>query len=246
MNKVKCLKKFVLLEEFKKKYEADGFYIFKNILSEQAARHISQLVTSSYSGISEDNISKKNIFEFVYRCEQKKMFDDLYGVYKIMADSDIMCEIENQLISFSKILFNKKYKHLTRGFAIGVKGSKRTSYDWHQEQAYYPKLTDTLHYQFPMINKCNKLNGTMSVLAGSHKEGFINNVQDKTLSRKSVQILLPKNIKKLEKKYQEVYINMDKNDLVIFDPNIIHRSNPTESVRNKTRFAGIVRLEKKS
>jgi hypothetical protein len=241
--KKKYIKEFKNKNQFHEKYKKDGFYIFKNLLSDQAVKDIISLVLDNYSTLAKKEITQKNIFEFVYTCEKQQLYDELYSVYKKMADSTIMKELESQFIVLSKSLFNRNYKHLTRGFAIGVKDSKRTSYDWHQEQAYYPKIKETVHYQFPMINICNKLNGTMSILAGSHNEGFIEKTKDTTLHKKSVQILLPRNINKLKNIYKEIFINMNQNDVVIFNPKVIHKSNPTKSIRRKTRFAGIVRLE---
>tara|TARA_B110000444_G_C18838102_1_gene597258 strand:- start:2242 stop:2961 length:720 start_codon:yes stop_codon:yes gene_type:complete len=236
------LKKFKSISSFQKKYDRDGYYIFKDILSNRAKKELTSLLVQSYSKISDSKVRKDMLMNFVYDYEKNKKFDELYAAYKIMSNSKIFKNIEKELITFSHYLFNKKYKHLTRGFALGVKNSKRTSYDWHQEQAYYQGLDETVHYQFSMLNKCNKSNGTMSVLSGSHKEGFIRKIKDKTLHKKSVQILIPNNIRKLQMKYKEIFINLNPEDICIFHPNIVHKSNPTISTKNKTRFVGIVRL----
>ena len=73
-------------------------------------------------------------------------------------------------------VLKNNYEPMKTGYAIGIKNSKRTSYDWHQEKSYYSKIKKkTFHYQFPFFGKCSKSNGTMSVLEGSHTLGNILN-----------------------------------------------------------------------
>ncbi len=80
----------------------------------------------------------------------------------------------------------------------------------------------------------------MSVLSGSHNLGFIKKVDNHKLSKKSINSFVPKNIINIKKKYPEKFINMNLKDIVLFNENIIHRSN--ENISNKVRFAGIIRL----
>lgn len=56
---------------------------------------------------------------------------------------------------------------------------------------------------------------------------------------KSVYSYTPTNIKKFIKKFNEKFINMKLGDIVMFDENIIHKSNVNSS--NKIRFVGIIR-----
>ena len=85
-----------------------------------------------------------------------------------------------------------------------------------------------------------KSNGTMSVLTGSHKIGFIKKVKNVKLSKKSINSFVPKNITALKKKYSEKFINMNLRDVVLFNENIIHKTN--NNISNKIRFACIIRF----
>lgn len=135
-------------------------------------------------------------------------------------------------------LFDLKTKTISTGYAIGVKNSLRTSYNWHQEKSYYKKI-DTIHFQFPFLNACTKKNGTMSVLQGSHTLGVINNTNYKRLHKKSIYSHIPKEIPKMKKFYKEKHLVMKIGDICVFNQNIVHRSN--KNLSNKIRFAGISR-----
>ena len=129
---------------------------------------------------------------------------------------------------------------INAGLNIGIKDSKRTAYRWHQEKPYYKNIS-TIHFQFPILNAFSKKNGTMSVLSGSHKLGFIKKTITSQQHKKSVYSYIPKDIRKIEKKFVEKSIIMKLKDIVVFDENVLHRSN--KNLTNKIRFAGTVRCQ---
>ena len=57
----------------------------------------------------------------------------------------------------------------------------------------------------------------------------------------SVYSYIPKDIRKIEKKFVEKSIIMKLKDIVVFDENVLHRSN--KNLTNKIRFAGTVRYQ---
>ena len=81
----------------------------------------------------------------------------------------------------------------------------------------------------------------MSVLSGSHKLGFVKKITTSQPHKKSVYSYIPKNIKKIEKKFVEKAIIMKLKDIVVFDENVLHRSN--KNLTNKVRFAGTARYK---
>ena len=224
-----------------KNYNRNGFVIFRNVIKKQAREELANLVINSYSKLCTKKLDKNSIFDFVHKQEMKKRYDELYKIYKEISKSKVLKKFEKNLIKFSFKLFKKKFSHINRGMAIGVKDSKRTSFDWHQEESYYNNLK-TLHYQFPMLYKCNKKNGTMSVLQRSHNEGSISKLKRLNLNKKSVTTYKPFTINNIKKKYKEIFINLGENDLVMFHSMLIHKSNINLNSKKKVRFAGIVRL----
>jgi len=81
----------------------------------------------------------------------------------------------------------------------------------------------------------------MSILSGSHKLGFIKKTITNQRHKKSVYSYIPKDIRKIEKKFVEKSIIMKLKDIVVFDENVLHRSN--KNLTNKIRFAGTVRCQ---
>jgi ectoine hydroxylase-related dioxygenase (phytanoyl-CoA dioxygenase family) len=172
--------------------------------------------------------NESNLFE-------KKLFKIYGNILKIKINKKNIHSIISQHEK------NKNYEFINSGVAIGIKKSKRTAYNWHQEKPYYKKI-NTLHFQFPILNPVNIKNGTMSVLKGSNKLGFLKEVSNIKLSKKSINSFVPKKINIFKKIYPEKYINLNLGDICIFDENLIHKTN--KNITNKIRFAGIIRLRK--
>lgn len=227
---------------YSKKYIKDGYVVIKNFFNGKEIRNFEKNLISVYSKFLNKKINKKNIHDIIQENEKNGNFDDLYKALKNYTKKKPFKSASKKLKKFSNLLFNKKFEPINSGMAIGINKSKRTSYEWHQEKPYY-KDVSTIHYQFPILDLCNRSNGTMSVLVGSHNLGFIRKVENHKASKKSINSFVPKKIKQIAKKYPERFITMDVKDVVLFNENIIHRSN--NNVTNKVRFAGIIRLVEK-
>tara|TARA_B100002052_G_scaffold255304_1_gene245426 strand:- start:718 stop:1419 length:702 start_codon:yes stop_codon:yes gene_type:complete len=224
---------------YSEQFHKNGFVIIKDFFKINEIEAFEKSLMKTYSGFFKIKLNKKNIHKIISKLEYEGMYDLLYGALKKFIKTEPFKKASIRLTKYSQKLFNRKYKHANSGMAIGIKKSKRTAYKWHQEKPYY-KSFSTIHYQFPILNSNNLKNGTMSVLSGSHNLGFIKKVDNYKLSKKSINSFVPKNIVNIKKKYPEKFINMNLKDILLFDENIIHRSNKNTS--DKVRFAGIIRL----
>ena len=224
----------------KKLFEKNGYLILKDFLSEKEVSDLKNMLIRGYNFHLEDDINEKNISEVIMKHENCNLHDKLYEAFKYISSSVYFVNIGEKFSNFVKEKFNLDTKIITTGFAIGIKDSKRTAYDWHQEKPYYEN-EETIHLQFPMIYPCNEKNGTMSVLEGSQKQGYIKEVKNIKINQKSVNSFVPKNIDDLINIYPEKSFNMSIRDAGVFDQNIIHRTNKNSV--NKVRFAGIIRLK---
>jgi hypothetical protein len=221
-------------------FHTKGYYIFKNRLPVLNVKKIEKSLFSTYSKVLDRDVNKKNYSKIIFNFEKLKKFDELYFALKKFSSSK---ELLNFSKFFNKILtniFKKKFKLINAGMAIGMNNSSRIAYNWHQEKPYYINKK-TVHFQFPLLRPCNKKNGTMSVLSGSNKEGYICSTKNIKRSQKSVNSFVPKDIKKYKKKYREFFINMKKKDFVVFHENVIHRTN--KNISPNTRLACIFRFE---
>ena len=228
--------------EVKLKYYSKGYVVLKKVLNKQDLTNCKRQLINSYQKIFKKEIDSKNIHKFLAKCEHDKDWDRMYVAFKDVCKSKSFNKITKKLEALTKKIFNVSTRPLSLGYAIGIKDSKRTSYDWHQEKTYYSKIKkNTFHYQFPFFGKCSKSNGTMSVLEGSHSIGEISNYSYYRKFKKGVHSFIPKDIKLIKKHFKEKFINIEVGDVCIFHENIIHRSNVNKT--NKIRFAGIQRQE---
>ena len=229
-------------EELKYKYYSKGFVIIKNVLRKKDLDECKKQILNSYKRVFNKELDYKNIHNFLTKCENNKEWDKMYVAFKDVCKSKSFLNISKKLEVLSSKFFNTRTKLITAAYAIGIKNSKRTSYDWHQEKTYYSKIKKkTFHYQFPFFEKCYKSNGTMSVLEGSHSLGEILNYSYNRKFKRGVYSYIPKDIKLIKKYFREKFLNMDLGDVCIFHENIIHKSNINKT--NKIRFAGIVRQQ---
>lgn len=224
----------------KKFFEEKGYLILKDFLSEEEVKDLKNMLIDGYNRFLEDEINENNISEVIMKYENNNLHDKLYEAFKYISSSDYFVYIGKKFSKFVKEKFNLDTKIINTGFAIGIKDSKRTAYDWHQEKPYYEKQ-DTIHLQFPIIYPCSEANGTMSVLEGSQNQGYIKEVKNIKINQKSVNSFVPKNINDLIHIYPEKSFNMSLRDAGVFDQNIIHRTN--KNLLNEVRFAGIIRLQ---
>ena len=226
----------------KYRYYSRGYVIIKNALNRSDLNECKKQILVSYKKILDKNINYKNIHKLLTEYENKKEWDKMYDAFNNARNSKAFLKISKKLETLTKKFFNIKAKKLTCGYAIGIKNSKRTSYNWHQEKTYYSNIKKkTFHYQFPFFGKCNKSNGTMSVLEGSHTLGEILDYSYNRKYKKGVYSYIPRDIKLMKKYFKEKYLTMDLGDVCIFHENIVHRSNLNKT--NKVRFSGINRQQ---
>lgn len=221
-------------------FEKNGYVILKDFLSIKETGDLKKMLIDGYKKYLEVDVSEDNISQKIVDYEKKGFHDQLYSAFKAIHSSSYFKKIGQKLSEFSKKELNLNTKLINTGYAIGIKDAKRTAYDWHQEKPYYKNI-NTIHFQFPMIYPCNEKNGTMSVLEGSHTLGYIKDVSNVKLDKKSVNSFVPKQMDEYLDIYPEKSINMSLRDVAIFDQNIIHRTN--KSYVEEVRFAGIIRLE---
>ena len=223
-----------------KKYEKNGFIILKNFITKKEIDTFEKKLFLIYSNNLKEIINKKNVHKIINAREKNGDYDLLYKCYMHYIKSSPFKSIQKKFSLFSKSIYKKNFKYLNSGMAIGIRNSKRTSYDWHQEKSYY-NVKNTIHFQFPIISPARKINGTMSVLKSSHELGEIKKVKNIKLTKKSINTLKPSNIEKIKNKYVEKHIAMNLGDACMFNENIVHRSN--KSYTKMIRFVPIIRLK---
>jgi len=228
------------LESLSNRYFRDGFVIVRELITKKEIKSFEKELFSTYSRYLKLKLDKKNIHKIIIKNEKIGNHDLLYRCYKNYLKTKPFKNIEKKLSIISKKILKVDFKYLNSGMAIGIKNSKRTAYDWHQEKSYY-NIKNTIHFQFPIIISAKKNNGTMSVLKSSHRLGEIKKIKNIKLNKKSINTFKPININKIKKNYKEKFIEMNLGDICIFNENILHKTNKNST--EKVRFVPIIRLK---
>ena len=239
--KIKKPKSYLSRKQMIKDYDRFGWASSKNEIPKRLISNFSKIskqIAQKYGYSDMDDLAIN-----LDRNDKKKLKKVLEDISKIREFK----EIERYL--FKKIknlntLNAKKIKVEATYFNPGLPKDKRLAYKFHQESSYLQgkykfNKTDILSAHFPLIHNANKKNGSMSALNKSHLGGNFSaiNIIGKKNGFKS---FTPKNIKKIEKNFEEVQFKLNIGDVLFFTKNLIHKSNFNFS--NKCRFIGIIRF----
>lgn len=243
MNKVKIKKPKSYLSRINliKDYDRFGWASSKNEIPKKLIINFSKMskkISKKYGYSDLDDLAI-NLDKY----NKKKLKKVLEEISKIREFKKIERHLFKKIKTF-RIDKSKKIRIEGTYFNPGLPKDKRLAYKFHQESSYLNgkyKLnkTDILSAHFPLIHDANKKNGTMSALTKSHLEGNYSAV-DITGKKNGFKSFTPKNIKRIEKKFEEVQFKLNTGDVLFFTKNLIHKSNFNYS--NKCRFIGIIRF----
>lgn len=183
---------------------------------------------------------KESIHELAQSLDQLDK-TTLHQIYSAIEHSSKLINFQKKLSEIVSDLINDANPIIYVGGVVlfGLPQDKRLTYDWHQETGYYPGVSDRIfNFWFPIFESATADNGAMSVLEGSHT---LDKLNYKKVSRDTGYTnLIPAEIQKITAKYNEHWCLCDPGTLVMFDGNLIHRSNWNHTSR--TRFSGVMRF----
>ena len=219
MIKIHKPKKFKNNKEIVKFYNEFGFVSIKNYISKRTLLSIQDDLNKDFR----KNFNKSFISGVPYLDKYNKK--KLHVANRMISKLQSLKSLNLKLSNFNKILFPKKnIYYINDGLMLALPKDKRLVYDFHQESTYMRDFEDILNIHYPIFFKSDYNNGSMSVLSKSHKEGLLKYTK-KRRSYNSYTNLVPKNINKLKKKYEEVLIELNLGDVVFFHKDLIHKSN---------------------
>lgn len=124
-------------------------------------------------------------------------------------------------------------------YMLGLPKDSRLVYEFHQESSFYRNFDAFFNTHYPIFRRSTTINGTMSVLSGSHRLGDLSYTKNRKASN-SYTDLIPKDINNIISKYDEVHLELDLGDCAIFHKDLIHKSNFNSS--NLCRPVAVGRL----
>jgi hypothetical protein len=122
---------------------------------------------------------------------------------------------------------------------LGIPKDDRLVYNFHQESSYMKGFSDIFNCHYPLFRTSTIENGTMSILAGTHKLGNLEYEKFRK-SNDSYTDLLPKNLSEITGNYPELHCYLEVGDVMIFHKDLLHKSNYNGSTL--ARPVGVQRL----
>ena len=146
--------------------------------------------------------------------------DDQYG---LLARDERMVDLAEDAVGEPVYLYSHKMtmKQPNEGGA----------WEWHQDFGYwynYGCLAPDMMSIYVAIDRATRDNGCLQVLKGSHKLGRLDHVREDGQTNAEKE-----HVEAALKRFELVYVEMDPGDALVFDGNLLHRSeaNRTDTYR---------------
>ena len=239
--------------------DKQGFKHYRGFFTEEEIREFEEAVVAIYKL----QARKIDVYRSqVDQLEDKEPFAVFCAIYEMMEkdDKEALYQVQSMLPHVPQIrkIFNDKFLDtcqqelkcdnvnlLVNGPALFVNRphTDRLLYKWHSEAHYYPKRRNFLNIWFPVFNKKNYENGSMSFKAYSHNrdfpfadyKGFNKDSENK--ANHFVQYEIPESFLG---NYIQEDVEADPTDLIIFDRRMVHRSN--QNLSNDYSVAVVARV----
>uniref|UniRef100_K1S505 Ectoine hydroxylase n=1 Tax=Magallana gigas TaxID=29159 RepID=K1S505_MAGGI len=132
-----------------------------------------------------------------------------------------------------KLLGGKEVYHY-HGKLVQKNAKSGGTFLWHQDYGYWYKngclFPEMLTY-FVALDKCDKSNGCLKVLKGSHKCGRIEHSMVAGQTAADID-----RVRELKKNLELVYVELEPGDALIFSCNLLHCSGPNDSDRRRWAY----------
>jgi len=226
-------------------YDENGYLIIDNFFTDKELndfgealksiiQHGLKKISKSHPEIKPEDFNEKELDEGIMKLEEidhtfvANIYDTLYQVpefLRIIAKPEIS-KCVNQLLKTKNN--NPLYTYVCRCRIDPPENERRTT-KWHQEVLYAIPKTKLVQTWAPLIIDATPENGSIEFCVGSHKDG-IARVSFSKIKNDATPFLINDNI---IQKYETKIVRMKKGQLMIFHPELIHRSgtNLTNTVR---------------
>lgn len=215
----------------------DGYEVRRGNLAGSALDRFEAALTALYAMQAE---------KIGYLNPREVCLQDLYAGMEDNDDEEALYEVQKLIPALPECVSFAAFARrlvdyplaLIEGPALFINrpGSDRLAYRWHTEAHYYPKRRRFLNLWWPLFGDRDATNGAMSVKPGSHLRAW-DFAEYQEGPHHFVQYEVPEC---LHADLPEVTIEAARGDLVIFDRNLLHRSNPNTS--DAIAFAGVARV----
>ncbi|AWK90243.1 phytanoyl-CoA dioxygenase family protein [Azospirillum thermophilum] len=217
-------------------YERDGFLILRNVLPRDLVSRVVGELTAlcALTGVDEGDLGLS-----CSRLDRENQ-EALYRLYLAAPRLPAFAALSAHLAGVAARISGADLPVLSIDTIalFSPPRDSRLAYNWHQENSYMPGLPgDVMTFWCPLLDPATVDNGAMSVLAASHRLGRL---PYRKISRpRGYTDLLPHDAEAIAASHREHVCIADPGDAVVFQGNMLHRSN--HNATNRTRVTGIFR-----
>jgi ectoine hydroxylase-related dioxygenase (phytanoyl-CoA dioxygenase family) len=207
------------------KFARDGWIHIPNFVSKDKSRKIKTKIKNIFGVETFDELSVK-IIE-LDKCDQSILYQYNLCINQITEILSLAADIDDLLAQHHPGSSGVVVDHYV---LLGLPADERLTYSWHQESSYVPTVSTVYTLWTPLFNPSTIENGAMSVLSGTHKLG---NIGYTRVDKPQGYCDLVVNTKELVLKYPEHFCCNSPDDGILFDKDLVHRSNfnATDKVR---------------
>lgn len=215
--------KFKVTDKMKEDFENYGYIMIRKLLDESELKKVKEVleenkeITKHSYGIS-DGTGRE--------CRMALWSHPGSDVTGMVARCEKVAETSE------KLLGGEVYHYHTK---LMMKEAKTGgSHLWHQDYGYWYKngcLFPDMLTVFISIDKCNKANGCLQFLRGSHKCGRIDHLMVAGQTGADVE-----RVKEIEKVCPMEFVEMEPGDALFFHSNLLHTSGPNNSDLRRWAF----------
>ena len=146
--------------------------------------------------------------------------DDIYGMFsrneRVVKNVEAILGAEVYLYSAKMIMKNAR---------------EGGAWEWHQDFGYWYNngcLAPDMMSIYVALDKATRENGCLQVLKGSHRLGRLNHIRENDQTNVELE-----HLQAALKRFELVYVEMEMGDALVFDGNLLHRSdaNRTDTYR---------------
>src|SRR5687767_383580 len=200
-------------------YARDGYIICKGLLGKNEVeafrnRARAQLEAENSAGAvmaKGDKEGKTTLLKMWTKAE-----DDQYG---LLARDERMVNLAEDAIGKPIYLYSHKMT-MKQPYEGGA-------WEWHQDFGYwynYGCLAPEMMSIYVALDDATKENGCLQVLKGTHKLGRLNHIRENDQTNVEQE-----HLDAALKRFEHVYVEMQAGDALVFDGNLLHRSDANRS-----------------
>jgi ectoine hydroxylase-related dioxygenase (phytanoyl-CoA dioxygenase family) len=212
------------------KYKENGFVILKSAIIDNNLKYFNEgfelLLKKECNDLGK---TFSDYYNDGFMWLDKNNHSQIHKIYNILRNSDILSRIvfQENILSAIKVLMGKKdteslYKtyHICR-----MDPPKDTTFllNWHQESYSTIPHTNSIQMWCPLINRNDEKNGSIDILVGSHKKEIPHYLE--RLSDNYLSYSIPEKCIENFHDYNKITVGINPGDVLLFHPNLIHRSN---------------------